>query len=241
MTRKRKSNQKTMQESWVIKVAKRFGIRNFAHNQHTWNGTFTKIAQDRTRIASTSFTLQNLWKALTMVQNPLVRENCIDLFILLFLIAITTWGLLWCSLHVLSLHSSGSSPTKWAREGKVNVLLAINPDHEWWNVHDLLANPVECKGVTEERNEIKYYNSQSGGHACNTWANLHRQQIWDVGRLSLVLVKMKMQILTLPSKLSGSIISNLYMSPTKAIAVAFLKTLITLHKHERLRFMSPEP
>jgi 3-methyladenine DNA glycosylase AlkD len=145
-------------EDNVIKVAKRFGIRNSAHNRHTWNGTFTEIAQDRTCIASTSFTLQNLWKALTMVQNPLVREKRINLFILLFLIAITTWGLLWCSLHVLSLHSSRSSPTKWAREGKINVLLAINPDHEWWNVHDLLANPVEWKGITKERNEIKYNN-----------------------------------------------------------------------------------
>ncbi len=46
---------------------------------------------------------------------------------------------------VLSLHTSRSSSTKGAVEGKVNVLLAVHPHNEGWHIHNLLANPVTMR------------------------------------------------------------------------------------------------
>jgi hypothetical protein len=63
--------------------------------------------------------------------NPLLGViNSQNLLIILFLVVITAGGLLGRSLHVLALHSSRSTATKWARQGEINMLLTVNADHE---------------------------------------------------------------------------------------------------------------
>ena len=53
-----------------------------------------------------------------------------DLLVILFLVLVTARRLLGRSLHVLALHSSRSAAAERAGQGEVNVLLAVDADHE---------------------------------------------------------------------------------------------------------------
>lgn len=43
-------------------------------------------------------------------------------------------------LGVLALHAAGAATAVWRAQGEVDVLLAVQPHHEGWDVHNLLAH-----------------------------------------------------------------------------------------------------
>lgn len=74
----------------------------------------------------------------------------INSLILVFLISISTCGLLSSSPLVSSLHSSRATTTKGTCKWKVNVLLWVNPYQERWDVHHLPTNPANPKSHNQK-------------------------------------------------------------------------------------------
>ena len=63
-----------------------------------------------------------------------------DIPILILLFIISSSGSTLALLGVLSLNAAGATTTIWRAKGEVDVLLAVQADHERGDVHHLLAD-----------------------------------------------------------------------------------------------------
>jgi hypothetical protein len=83
---------------------------------------------------------------------PVVRESfLLTRSLLLVLLASIVVTALLGGLGLLPPHTAGAAATEWRGQGKVNVLLRVEADHEGGNVDDLLANTVVLLAMRVER------------------------------------------------------------------------------------------
>lgn len=73
-----------------------------------------------------------------MLQSPFSPSGISLILLFIITTSAATLGL----LGVLSLYAARATTTVWRAEREVNVLLAVQPHHERWDVHNLLAHPA---------------------------------------------------------------------------------------------------